>query len=256
MNTTPQERMALGVIALLVSAGVGARMLRHTPAPATLAGADAAADARSLDSLTTAVREGTDEAARRSRPLAPDERLDPNAATAEELDRLPRVGPAQAARIVAWREAHGPFRTLGDLDAVPGIGAGAVAALAPHLALPAGPPSAPAAAATPPAASAEPAPPPPPPWAAGTATPPSPRGRRTGARGASSGTSPGRVVNVNSASAEELQTLPGIGPALAARIVDWRGRNGRFGGADDLAKVRGIGPATVTRLRPRITTTP
>lgn len=48
--------------------------------------------------------------------------LNVNRASAEELEKLPGIGPALAARIVAFREAHGPFRTVDDLLAVPGIG--------------------------------------------------------------------------------------------------------------------------------------
>jgi competence protein ComEA len=43
-------------------------------------------------------------------------------ADARELTRLPRIGPALAQRIVAWRAEHGPFGGLGGLDSVPGVG--------------------------------------------------------------------------------------------------------------------------------------
>jgi comEA protein len=59
-------------------------------------------------------------------------------------------------------------------------------------------------------------------------------------------------VNVNTASVEELQRLPRVGPATARRIVDYRARNGRFASAEELAHVSGIGPRTVERLRPLI----
>ena len=45
-----------------------------------------------------------------------------SAASADELDELPGVGPVTAQKIVDWRTQHGPFRTLEDLDAIPGIG--------------------------------------------------------------------------------------------------------------------------------------
>lgn len=54
-----------------------------------------------------------------------------NSADVRELQRLPRVGPVLAARIVAWRQAHGPFRSLNDLQRVQGIGRNTAAQLAP-----------------------------------------------------------------------------------------------------------------------------
>ncbi len=74
-------------------------------------------------------REG---AARMQHILKP-EPLNVNRATAEELERLPRIGPVLARRIVAFREAHGPFRRLEDLEAVPGIGPKTLAELAPFV---------------------------------------------------------------------------------------------------------------------------
>jgi competence protein ComEA len=59
-------------------------------------------------------------------------------------------------------------------------------------------------------------------------------------------------LDVNLASAAELERLPGVGPALAARIVDVRAREGPFGSVDDLRRVRGVGGATLERLRPRL----
>ncbi len=56
-------------------------------------------------------------------------------------------------------------------------------------------------------------------------------------------------IDVNRASAAELEDLPGIGPALAARIVEDRGREGPFRMPEDLLRVSGIGPSTLERLR-------
>jgi len=59
-------------------------------------------------------------------------------------------------------------------------------------------------------------------------------------------------LDVNLASAAELERLPGVGPALAARIVEARARDGPFASVDDLRRVRGVGGATLERLRPRL----
>lgn len=62
------------------------------------------------------------------------------------------------------------------------------------------------------------------------------------------------VVNINTASAAELELLPGVGPALAGRIVAHREANGAFKSVDDLILVRGIGEKSLERIRPYVTT--
>ena len=61
-------------------------------------------------------------------------------------------------------------------------------------------------------------------------------------------------IDLNRASAAELDQLPGVGPATAAAIVAHRDANGPFSSVDDLEAVRGIGPAKVEALRPLVTT--
>jgi comEA protein len=61
-------------------------------------------------------------------------------------------------------------------------------------------------------------------------------------------------LNINTASAEELEKLPGIGRSLAARIISYRQQYGRFRRAEHLIMVRGIGERRFRRLRPYITT--
>jgi competence protein ComEA len=65
--------------------------------------------------------------------------------------------------------------------------------------------------------------------------------------------SPATPVNLNSATADELDGLPGVGPATAAAIIAHREQHGPFSSADDLADVRGIGPAKVEALRGLVT---
>ncbi|MBV8082849.1 MAG: helix-hairpin-helix domain-containing protein [Candidatus Eremiobacteraeota bacterium] len=60
----------------------------------------------------------------------------------------------------------------------------------------------------------------------------------------------GQTLDVNSASAQELVQLPGVGPSLAQRIVDYREQNGPFQTVDDLQNVPGIGPSKFERLAP------
>jgi competence protein ComEA len=84
-----------------------------------------------------------------------------------------------------------------------------------------------------------------------------PRGRaRPAASAAPATTTPVEgVVNINSASENELRRLPGVGPARATAIVALRQRVQRFRAADDLLRVRGIGRAGMRRIRPYVTLT-
>lgn len=63
----------------------------------------------------------------------------------------------------------------------------------------------------------------------------------------------GGPVNINTASADELDTLPGVGPATAAAIIAHREQHGPFGSVEDLADVRGIGEAKLEALRGLVT---
>ncbi len=60
---------------------------------------------------------------------------------------------------------------------------------------------------------------------------------------------PAEVINLNTATVQQLDTLPGIGPVTAAAIVAWRDANGKFSSVDQLAEVDGIGPARLEKLR-------
>jgi competence protein ComEA len=155
---------------------------------------------------------------RRRTPLGPGERVDPNRDPEVELARLPGVGPALAARIVRSRETEGPFLAPEELTRVQGVGPATLERLRPHLDLD--------------------APPPPPPG--------------TGAGGGEGVGPPGDRVAVNRADASGLEALPGVGPALAARIVEDRSRNGPYQRPEDLLRVPGIGPATLERFRGRL----
>lgn len=73
-----------------------------------------------------------------------------------------------------------------------------------------------------------------------------------GGSGGSGVDSEGRV-NINTANATALETLAGVGPALAARIIAWREQNGPFRSVDELTAVSGIGPSTLDGMRDQVT---
>lgn len=72
------------------------------------------------------------------------------------------------------------------------------------------------------------------------------------ASGSDADTSSSGVININTATAEELDTLPGIGPSTAAAIVEDRERNGPFASPEDLMRVSGIGEGKFSKLKDQI----
>jgi competence protein ComEA len=63
------------------------------------------------------------------------------------------------------------------------------------------------------------------------------------------------MVNLNTASVAQLETLPGVGKATAERIVEYRDKNGGFKKVEDLMNVRGIGEKSFLKIKPLITVT-
>lgn len=63
---------------------------------------------------------------------------------------------------------------------------------------------------------------------------------------------PGAPLDLNSATVEQLDSLPGVGPVIAGRIVEWRTVHGRFRSVEELAEVSGIGEAILANLRPLV----
>lgn len=168
--------------------------------------------------------------------------LDLNRATAQDLDALPGLGPALAQRLVDYRKAHGPFKQIGDLREVSGIGPQNLPRLAPYLGLGSLEATAP------------------PDWeaamtagesGAGTYSE-SREGRLTVSKGGLQPKAPGRVIDPNRASQADLETLPGIGPVLARRIIDYRRVHGPYKKIADLRKVSGIGAKKLAKIKPYV----
>jgi comEA protein len=168
--------------------------------------------------------------------------IDLNRATAQDLDAIPGIGPALAQKIVDYRKARGPFKQIEDLMEVSGIGPQNLPKLKPYLGL--GSPEAMA----------------PPDWeaamtagksVAGTNLE-SQKGRLPGTKSDLQPKTPGRVIDPNRSSQEDLETLPGIGPVLAKRIIDYRRAHGPYKKIADLRKVSGIGPKKLEKIKPYV----
>jgi competence protein ComEA len=74
----------------------------------------------------------------------------------------------------------------------------------------------------------------------------------SGPPAAGAAAAPGAPVSLSSATAEQLDTLDGVGPATAAKIIEYRTQNGGFRSVDDLASVPGIGPKRMEALRAQV----
>ena len=124
------DKRAALLLACLALAGAGVRHVL-SPSPSAPPG-DVQLQSSSIP-RPNALRETARRAAQLSRPLLPGERIDLDNADVSEITRLPRVGPALAQRIVAWRTEHGPFGSLARLDSVPGVGAKLLDAIRPFV---------------------------------------------------------------------------------------------------------------------------
>ncbi len=127
------DRRAALLLACLALAGAGVRYFL-SPSPASAPG-DVQLQSPSSPG-PAALRETARRAAQLARPLLPGERIDLDRADVSEITRLPRICPALAQRIVAWRAEHGPFGSLARLDSVPGVGVKLLDAIRPFVVQP------------------------------------------------------------------------------------------------------------------------
>jgi competence protein ComEA len=160
-------------------------------------------------------------------------RLDLNRAGTAELGQLEGIGPGLAERIVRHRKIHGPFRTINDLRQVSGIGPKIFARIQPWVCV--------EADTTGEAESAIP-----------QSTHPTVRHTPATRQRKKESLLAASAVNINTASAAELQRLPRIGPVLSDRIIEQRAKS-PFQSVDELRGVKGIGAKTLEGLRPYVT---
>ncbi len=205
----PPEHRAL---LLLLGLGLAGHVVRMVASDARRPPGEVHLPGSSSSSAALARR---DSLVRLARPLAAGERVDVDRASAQELQRLPGVGPGLARRIVEERNRSGPFGDTAALRRVQGIGPSKLRRMAPNLAFSAPPrPAAPVAVI--------------------------PVGPSV----------PGPVLTevINRGSATDLERITGIGRRRAARIVAFRDSAGAFRSPSDLARVLGISLALAQSL--------
>jgi competence ComEA-like helix-hairpin-helix protein len=154
--------------------------------------------------------------------------VDLNHADLATLKQLPGVGPHLAARILEYRQQHGPFASVEDLKGVHGIGPVTLERLRTVVFI--GPP----AAQEPPAEK----------LVAVAEAKPAENNVNASKKG------PAKLVDLNTASKEELIAVPGIGPVMAERILEDRQKNGPFQSVADLTRIKGIKAKTVEKWGP------
>ena len=150
-------------------------------------------------------------------------RVDLNRATKSELMQVPGIGPQLAERILAHRDTTGRFGRVDDLDGVNGIGPATLDKLRPWLTV-------------------------------GPIEPDSPTEPERLTRKLHKVEKPPtpELIDINRATHEELQTLPGIGPVYAQRIIDERKKK-PFAAVTDLRRVSGIGPKRFEAIKDLVT---
>ncbi len=212
-------------------------------------------------------------------------KVDLNTATIEEMRTIPRFGPSMAAAVIAYREQNGPFKSFADLDAIPRMGPSLLAVLPKYCRLSGVDSAAPAAAPTgvgidlntatseqlqeiegvgpsmaekiiagrpyrsvadlrnvPGIGDAKFA----------SMAPHVRVGNQSGAAVLAApprSTAASTLINLNTATKEQLDSLPGVGPAMVEKIVAGR----PYASVDDLDRVAGVGPALINKIRPLAT---
>jgi competence protein ComEA len=164
-------------------------------------------------------------AARPTEEAPPRRQIDLNRADRSELLQVPGLGPSSADAILAHRAERGPFGSIDELTHVHGIGPKTTEKVKPWLNV-----------GDEPIEKLE--------------RKPAPSLSATPGKGTKIQTTEAKI-DVNAAGEAELMRLPGIGPALAGRIVQYRA-NAPFASIDDLRKVKGIGAKTLDAIRPFI----
>ncbi|MFC1601192.1 ComEA family DNA-binding protein [Candidatus Sumerlaeota bacterium] len=159
-----------------------------------------------------------------------------NTADTGELSGLYRIGEPTARRIIDYRDTHGPFANIDQLASVPGIGPRTLAGNRERITVGAGP-------ATPGASLP----------ATGNDDPTTASRQALPPNVAPPAAHPSAKIDINAASQEQLEQLPGIGPVLARGIIEHRTKYGPFAHPRQLLNVPGIGPRKLQAIATRIT---
>lgn len=200
-NSTQKTVLVVEILALVTGGGVLAFVPEQDNRPPRI-------ETAVLDRDTSGMRSvGVEMLSEEERTrLAEELKVDLNTATIEELRTIPRFGPSTAEAVFAYRQQHGPFKSFQDLDAIPRFGPSLLAILPKHCRL---------------------------------------SGVDTAAAAAPAG---GTGIDLNTATVEQLQEIPGVGPSMAEKIIAGR----PYRSVEDLKKVPGIGESKFANIAPLV----
>ena len=150
-------------------------------------------------------------------------KVDINTANRKELISLPRVGPATADNILNYRETHGPFKTIHDIVNVPRIGEKTFENLKPYITV------------------------------SGDVQKTDSNINENTRSKTGNIVKNSNLIDINTATQKELETLPRVGPKTAQNIINYRKENGPFKTIHDIVNVPRIGEKTFENLKPYIT---
>lgn len=166
-----------------------------------------------------------------SHRVAPPDGININTSGFNELQRLPGIGPSYAKRIVQYRLSHGLFSHAHELLQVKGIGKARLEKIKPFITLGTADQNITAIAVD---------------------SLPLAKIKKSHTPAKNESAIGSFVLNVNKAGQKELQKLPGIGPAYAERIIQYRRENGSFSKKDELLNIKGIGKKRLAKIKPFI----
>ncbi|HOE63539.1 MAG TPA: ComEA family DNA-binding protein [Candidatus Sumerlaeota bacterium] len=225
---TRQEQRVLFILIFAIAIGLGIQQCKQRMQASVdvIRINEQSASASNSASVSTSPSHETPTA----RPL-----ININTASNKDLCLLKGIGPAKASAIIEFREQHGPFRTIDDLDNVSGIGPATIERIRKQITVgdikPSATPSANAATQT-----------------QSLAVFPTPAVERAPAP------SP-KKININTAGLKELMTLPGVGEKRAQSIIEYRQRNGGFKSIEEIMNIKGVSIRNFESIKDKITIT-